>query len=390
MNPNSNQKPAEVVLVSHEFSPFRGGIATFVREIAVAGTRLGFDLCVWAPEYPRRPQAAEDAAEAFPIRRLPHGARLSPWSIWRLSREFRGRLREEKPAHVVLMSVGAIMAGLLTTGFGTQPLASRVSAVFYGSDIAKLRRRPWWNALIRQRLRRDWRPVCAGQFPAALLRASSWMPPAATIAQSTPAVPSALKGHALHLSPRRLRSATDRFRLLALARLHPRKGQLEAAEAFHFLPQELRQRLRFEIAGTGDPHYRADVIRTTRAAGVECVVHGEIDQDRIGELYAGCDGYIMASRTLLESVEGFGITFLEAGLFRLPVLGYQSGGSIEAVQDGVTGLLAPEGDRRELARLLGRLINEPELADRLGRAGQERAMRSNWEDSANALLSGGK
>lgn len=38
-----------------------------------------------------------------------------------------------------------------------------------------------------------------------------------------------------------------------------------------------------------------------------------------------------------DSVEGFGITFIEANACNKPVIGGRSGGAVEVVNDGVTG-----------------------------------------------------
>ena len=74
-------------------------------------------------------------------------------------------------------------------------------------------------------------------------------------------------------------------------------------------------------------------------------------------------------RTAAGAVEGLGTVFLEAAAHGLAVAAYRSGGVPEAVADGTTGLLAPEGDVPALARALCALLDDPALARRLGEAG---------------------
>ena len=58
-----------------------------------------------------------------------------------------------------------------------------------------------------------------------------------------------------------------------------------------------------------------------------------------------------------------------------PVVATRVGGTPEAVQDGVTGLLVPPGDPGALARAIDRLLSNPELAETLGQSGRHLVRR---------------
>lgn len=79
--------------------------------------------------------------------------------------------------------------------------------------------------------------------------------------------------------------------------------------------------------------------------------------------------------------EGFGMVFLEAAAHRLPVVSYASGGVPEAVADGETGLLVPEGDTAALARAIQTVLGDRRLARALGAAGRAR-VESRFEIAA--------
>ena len=70
--------------------------------------------------------------------------------------------------------------------------------------------------------------------------------------------------------------------------------------------------------------------------------------------------------------ESFGIVFLEAWAFGLPVVGCRAGAVPEVVDDGVTGLLIAPGNAPELAASVSRLIDDPAEARRLGAEGLRR------------------
>lgn len=74
--------------------------------------------------------------------------------------------------------------------------------------------------------------------------------------------------------------------------------------------------------------------------------------------------------------EGFGLVLLEAMAAARPVVASAVGPIPEVVTDGETGLLVPPGDPSALADAVVRVLRDPDLADRLGRAGRARAERT--------------
>ena len=70
---------------------------------------------------------------------------------------------------------------------------------------------------------------------------------------------------------------------------------------------------------------------------------------------------------LPSRAEAFGIAILEAGAYRLPVVASRVGGIPEIIVDEETGLLTPPDDVAALVAALGRVLNDAELADSLGK-----------------------
>ena len=93
-------------------------------------------------------------------------------------------------------------------------------------------------------------------------------------------------------------------------------------------------------------------------------VHAQ-DVDELGA--APADGSVVGEQ------EGFGIVFLEAAAAGVAQLAGRSGGSHEAVVDGVTGLVVD--DAPQAASALRRLISDPDLRGRLGAAARERVVQ---------------
>jgi len=73
--------------------------------------------------------------------------------------------------------------------------------------------------------------------------------------------------------------------------------------------------------------------------------------------------------------EGLGLVAVESSVFGVPTVGTQIGGLDEVVLDGITGLLVPRASSSALAEATLRLLNDPELRNRLGEAARARAQK---------------
>ncbi|MDP9440166.1 MAG: glycosyltransferase family 4 protein [Actinomycetota bacterium] len=71
--------------------------------------------------------------------------------------------------------------------------------------------------------------------------------------------------------------------------------------------------------------------------------------------------------------EGFPNAPLEAASAGVPTVGFAVTGTVDAVVDGETGLLVPDGDQGALAEALVRLLKDDPLRARMGEAARERA-----------------
>jgi glycogen(starch) synthase len=90
---------------------------------------------------------------------------------------------------------------------------------------------------------------------------------------------------------------------------------------------------------------------------------------------AAADVFALPSRT-----DSFGIVFLEAWCYGVPVIGARAGGIPDVITDGGDGLLVRFGDVAGLAQAIRLLLDDRALARRLGAAGREKTLRSlTWD-----------
>jgi glycosyltransferase involved in cell wall biosynthesis len=74
---------------------------------------------------------------------------------------------------------------------------------------------------------------------------------------------------------------------------------------------------------------------------------------------------------ITSETEGLCNAILEYMACGVPTVATDAGGNSELLQDGITGFLYPVSQIEDLADLLGRLINQPELRDKMGRAARK-------------------
>jgi glycosyltransferase involved in cell wall biosynthesis len=148
-------------------------------------------------------------------------------------------------------------------------------------------------------------------------------------------------------------------------RLTPVKGPQVLVEAAPLLLREAPE-ARIVIAGEGP--LRPALEDAARAAGLAERVRfpGAVPDVRV--VMAAADVWAVPS---LE--EGGGIVALEAMAAGLPLVASDVGGQRETVEPGLTGIRVPPGEPEALARALARLLDDGDLARRLGTAAREEA-----------------
>lgn len=111
--------------------------------------------------------------------------------------------------------------------------------------------------------------------------------------------------------------------------------------------------------------------------GDRVAVLGAVPPERLEDLYAGADLFVLASR-----FEGYGMAYAEAIAHGLPVIGTSAGAIPETVPANAGLLVAPD-DAGALAKALRRLIENADERQRLATAARTAAKQlPGWQDSA--------
>ena len=176
-------------------------------------------------------------------------------------------------------------------------------------------------------------------------------------------------------------SDTGPLRVLFVGNLIPRKGLHRLIAALTRL-QPAGWLLDVVGDDTVDSSYAAALRKQIGVAGLEATVrlHGRVSDRELAQRYR--ESHLLA----VPSYEGFGIVYLEAMAFGLPVLAGVHGGSAEIVDHGVNGFLVEPGDSDGIATHLSALAGDRERLADLGRNARQRfASHPRWADSAAAI-----
>jgi glycosyltransferase involved in cell wall biosynthesis len=145
--------------------------------------------------------------------------------------------------------------------------------------------------------------------------------------------------------------------------VHPLKGQDEAISAlFELIRRGINAQLL--IVGDGSKHFQATLHQQVEDYGLTQQVKFIGYSENPTRIMRMADVVLMCSRW-----EAFGRVTVEAMLAGKPVIGtINSGGTMELIQDGITGLLYKPGDHDELANKIQFLYENPEKKSKLGSA----------------------
>lgn len=368
-----------LVLVTHEFFPHHGGIAIYAAEMAKAAQGLGYEVEVWAPALLA---GVKENNWPFVVRRLPLSGDHSLLSQWRMARQLMAQRDRLRAATLYIPEPGPLLAMLLLQYFETlQP--ARLILTFHGSEIQRLasRRLLRWstNHLLKKATHVSVvsayaRDLFIRNFPAS--------------AAKVVLTPGALRTDLETNQPRTGTTVKKtRIVILTVARINPRKGQLQVINALKQLPTAQRSLVEYWLVGSHcKENYDSALNVATAGADFHVKFLGDISDEKLGTIYQQADIFAMTSMPHKHSVEGFGLVYLEAGAHGLPVIAHDIGGVPEAVIHGETGLLVKPGDTNALTAAFSKLIADPALRLRLGTAGRSRAHQSSWRNSAQSLF----
>jgi len=355
------------VLLTNDFPPKVGGIQSYLWELWSRLDPSSFHVLT---------ASSDPGAPAFDAEQRTRGLsieRVSAKTLFFPTPWVRRRIEETVRAQ------GADLV-ILDPAFPLGALGPRLSVpavqLLHGAEVTIPGRLPLTRTILSRALRGAAGIIAAGPYPEAeaLRAARGKLPP---VLQVPPGVDTArfrvLESSEKAAARARLGLPAEGPLVVSVSRLVPRKGMDTLIRAARILVEEWSS-LTVAIGGTGRDDKR--LARLVAETGAPVRLLGRVSDEDLPGLVGAADVFTMACRSRWGGLEqeGFGIVFLEAAAAGIPQVAGRSGGSADAVVDGVTGLvLEHPDDPTALADALATLLRDPQRGEAMGEAGRRRA-----------------
>jgi glycosyltransferase involved in cell wall biosynthesis len=324
----------KVVVLTTSYPRHEGDVAgVFVRDAVEAVRAAGVEVEVVSPATFRHFGIAYGHGIVGNLRRRPWLVLVVPAFLLSFAFAARRAARDADLVHAHWLP-SALVA-----------LATRKPYIvqLWGTDVELARRAPW---LARPLLRRARLAVGASEYLTDAARQFG--------AREARVVPPQVD------VPDEVGPPADPPHVLFVGRLSPEKGILDFLAATEGLPRVI----------VGDGPLRSEVPETV----------GFVPPSDVGPYYERASVVCVSSHR-----EGYGLAAREAMAYGRPVVATSVGGLVDAIEDGVTGLLVPPGDPGALRGAIERALGDAALRERLGSAARK-AVEGDTGDLAGAYV----
>lgn len=366
----------KTLIITMEFPPQIGGIATYIHDLAAALERG--KVIVLAP--PHRESDIWDKRQIYKTIRKPFLFPLLIWPRWiRLFFHVRKIIKHEQIELLMIhhvLPVGYI--GILIKMFFRIPFL----LFSHGTDLVAGTETRWKKSMVMMVSRHAEQII----FNSESLKARFLRVLPAFEAKSLVMYPCPEREFMMEPTKEELETLRDKYALhgkqvlLTVSRLTEGKG---FPHLIRMMPEILKKNPNIVWMIIGDGEKREEIIEDIQKNFLQNIVRyvGEIPHRDLRAFYQLSDLFILLTHPDEGREEGLGLVFLEAAAAGIPVIAGRSGGVEEAVLDGVTGEVVDlyHGDQAVIDTVLS-LLADREKRHMFGTNAQERILNDfQWD-----------
>lgn len=358
-------KKKYLLIFSYDYPPSNGGIARLCQEIA-DGMNIYYK-CVTVLTIKKEGESRPYNYDNVNIIELPSKRVITEIKAWM----YLLRLKNKKNTDVLCglwHPEGAlcILAGIKNTFV----LAHGTELLFGSSNFRKYIWLPIYGKWI---LGKSKKVIANSHYTQKL--AQKINPNATTVALPLGVNPDFFK-------PMDIRREDDKLKICTVSRVEQFKGHDFILKSLEALPIEYSQKIEWHIAGTGSYLEQLKELVSKSVLKDQIYFHGFVPDLKLPEFYNRADLFVLPTRETKEStqVEGFGLVFLEAQACGIPVIGANTGGIPDAIDNGNGGWLIEKDNVEHLHKILINLIDNKDERITQGINARQRVLeKTNWK-----------
>lgn len=292
----------------------------------------------------------------------------SSWQWVRIAR------RENKQPIAYIHMGGGFASTLRKTLLASFLRCARVPVIMqlHGLEVADYLSNPFSSRLFRLCLRAASSVAVLTPWWAELLRGSGYTKPIHVIPNVLPLACEEMA----RLSPQ-VRQGGPEVRILAMSRMVPGKGFGALLDSLPFVSVPVR--LIFAGSGPKERELREQVDALDLAGRVEFL--GWVREERKPEIFEAADVFCLPSK-----YDSFGMGYIEAMAYGLPVIALRGGAVADVVLDRETGLLVEPDDPHALAQAIETLAIDPQKRARMGARAKSHVLERYSAERVSILL----
>ncbi|MGH7885569.1 MAG: glycosyltransferase family 4 protein [Thermodesulfobacteriota bacterium] len=377
----------KIVVYSHEFPPFLGGLATTSYKLVKGFCESEFKVAALVPSYNKHQKEIDDTVDCN-IYRVPFLGnkiiRSVPFLQQLIGLAALGYLIfREKPDVVLFIteeaeSIGGILSVFIDFKSVVRVAGSGVTTCFFGNNFIKnLLKYPMMKLY-----RKSEKIIAVSNYAKSLLT---------NIGVPKDKIEVVFNGineeflnqkkdiNKINELKKRLGIDDNDKVLITIARIVPRKGQDNVIKS---LPKIMKAFPNIKYLVVGEGRYKEKFQELASKLNLDNVVKftGGIDNKKIINYLDMSDIFIMPNRVWNNKVEGLPNALIEAAARGLAVIAGNESGSVEAVVDGKTGFLIDPNNIDEISDAIIRLLTNSTLLDDFGKNGIEFIIKNFRED----------
>jgi phosphatidylinositol alpha-1,6-mannosyltransferase len=138
--------------------------------------------------------------------------------------------------------------------------------------------------------------------------------------------------------------------------------------------------VKYIIVGLGDELANLQQLIADLRVSNNVMMVGRVSDQDLPSYYAACDVFVMPNREIDGDIEGFGMVYLEAAAAGKPVIGGESGGTRDAILEGITGLRIDGNSLSNVSAAILTLLLDTDKSRQMGENGRRWVQREfAWE-----------